>query len=82
MIEKGDHIIITGLGLEFALIMCSGYFGGRWLDGRFGSSPLLLLTGCALAFGLGIYILIKTANTLAKREDAGAKAPAKQKNDN
>ena len=73
MIKKGDHILITGLGLEFALIMCVGYFGGRWLDRYFDSFPLFLLICCALAFGLGVYILVKTANNLAKREAAQTK---------
>jgi len=80
MIKKGDHIIITGLGLEFALIMCAGFFGGKWLDKYFGTSPWLLLTGSALAFALGIYLLVKTANMLARREAAqSAKAKAEEK---
>jgi F0F1-type ATP synthase assembly protein I len=61
MIKKSDNFIIAGLGVEFTLIMCLGFFGGRWLDGRFDTSPLFLLLCCSIAFALAIYAVVKSA---------------------
>ena len=69
MLKKGDHFIIAGLGVQFTLVMCIGFFGGRWLDRRFGTEPRLLLLCCCLAFALAIYLLVKSAKTAAAREE-------------
>jgi F0F1-type ATP synthase assembly protein I len=39
------------LGMEIVLSVLVGYFGGRWLDGRFGTAPWLSLLG--FFFGCG-----------------------------
>lgn len=41
---------LSTLGLDIVLSMVFGFFGGRWLDGRFGTAPWLSMVG--LAFGL------------------------------
>lgn len=63
MLKKGDHFIIAGLGVQFTLVMCIGFFGGRWLDRRFDTGPWLLLLCCCLAFALAVYLLVKSAKT-------------------
>jgi F0F1-type ATP synthase assembly protein I len=65
MLNKKDNFITAGLGIQFALIMCLGFFGGQWLDERFDMSPLFLLLCCAAAFALGIYIIVKSAKIIA-----------------
>ena len=68
MLKKGDHFIIAGLGVQFALIMCMGFFGGRWLDAKFNASPWLMLLSCAAAFALALYILVKSARAAVDKE--------------
>lgn len=61
MIQKGDHLIIAGLGLEFATVMCIGFFGGYFLDKKYNTTPIFTLALSALAFALGIYLVVKAA---------------------
>jgi len=68
MLKKNDHYIIAGLGIEFTLIMCIGFFGGRWLDKRFSTEPWLMLLSCALAFALAVYVLVKSAQIAVKKD--------------
>ena len=49
-ISKKDFALTTALGMEFALIMCLGTFGGYYLDKKINTFPLCLLVGAALAF--------------------------------
>jgi len=67
MIRKEDHLIITGLGTEFCIIMCAGTFAGYFLDKKFETSPLFILLGVAGGFALGLYVLIHTALSLSKK---------------
>lgn len=39
------------IGLEVVLSIAFGYFGGRWLDGKFGTEPYLAILG--FCFGVG-----------------------------
>jgi len=39
---------VSTLGLEIALCILAGAFGGRWLDGEFGTEPWLQWVGLAL----------------------------------
>ena len=65
--RKEDHLIVTGLGTEFCIIMCVGTFAGYFLDKKFETSPLFILLGVACGFTLGLYVLIHTALTLGKK---------------
>jgi ATP synthase protein I len=38
------------VGLEVVVSVLIGFFGGRWLDGRFGTTPWMAVIG--LAFGV------------------------------
>lgn len=67
MVRKEDHLIITGLGLEFCLIMCAGFFAGYFADKKLESSPLFTLIGAGLGFALALYVLINTALKISKK---------------
>jgi len=43
-------------------------FIGWWLDQKFRSEPLFILSGLFLGLGLGFYSLIKTAKKLEKKQ--------------
>jgi F0F1-type ATP synthase assembly protein I len=51
---------ISTLGLEVALPALGGY----WLDQRLGTSPILLIVGVCLGFGVSLYSIVK----LSKRK--------------
>lgn len=67
MIGKGNHALIAGLGLEFCIIMCIGFFGGHYLDKHYDSSPIFTLIGSVIAFALGFYVLVSSANAIVKK---------------
>jgi formate hydrogenlyase subunit 3/multisubunit Na+/H+ antiporter MnhD subunit len=43
----------AGLGFEIVMPVIVGVFGGRWLDGKLGTGPWLLLTGTVLGIAAG-----------------------------
>ena len=65
--RKQDHLIITGLGIEFCLIMCIGFFAGYFADKRWDTLPYFTLIGAFCGFSLGLYILINTALKVSKK---------------
>jgi ATP synthase protein I len=59
------------LGLEFALSVLVGLFGGRWLDARLGTAPWLAVVGFGFGVAAGaraIYRAARAANLAAERE--------------
>lgn len=50
---------LAGLGMEFTGILLFFILGGSWLDTKFSLSPLLLLVGMVLGFGLGIFHILQ-----------------------
>lgn len=46
---------ISTLGIEMALPILGGYY----LDRRWNSSPVCILIGVVLGFGIGLYLIIK-----------------------
>lgn len=60
------------LGLEIVLSVMIGFFGGRWLDGKFGTEPWLSLVGfffgCAAA-GKAIHRTWKEMQVVTAREE-------------
>lgn len=49
----------SGLGLQFAAAVGIFAFAGRWLDGRWNTSPWLLIVGVFAGFALGLYSMTK-----------------------
>jgi len=50
-------------GIELAVAILAGLFGGHWLDGRFNTSPWLLLVGVFLGAAAGFYNLVRALTT-------------------
>ena len=63
-----DHLVITTLGLEFAVAVALGVGGGFWIDTRFSSAPWGMVSGGFCGFALGMYILIKESRRLSQEE--------------
>jgi F0F1-type ATP synthase assembly protein I len=57
---------MAGIGLEFvASVLVLGWLGW-FLDGRWGTTPWLMLAGGALGFAAGLWMLIRTAKQAFK----------------
>ena len=51
---KTDGTELAGLGLTFGASIVAFTLAGNWADERLGTSPLLLLVGVFLGFGLSL----------------------------
>lgn len=62
MTERGgrsnDLYLYSGVGLQFAATIGLFALGGRWLDGKWGTSPWLLLVGVFTGFALGLVSML------------------------
>ena len=58
------HIVITTLGLEFAVAVGLGVCGGFFIDKYFFTKPWGMIAGVFVGFGLGMYIIVKEAYRL------------------
>ncbi len=67
-ISKKDFALTTALGMEFALIMCLGTFGGYCLDKKINTFPWFLLLGALFGFAFALYVLIMHANLATQLE--------------
>ena len=62
---------LIGVGWFVAICIGGGAFAGVWLDGRFGSGPVLTITGLGLGIALavvGMYRMLMAVLT-AKPDD-------------
>jgi ATP synthase protein I len=67
---------LSSVGIEFALSVLIGVFAGRWLDGKLGSSPWLMILCLCLGFAAGLRSLIRAmdkAGRAADKAEAGAR---------
>ena len=70
--SKKEHVAITTLGLEFALAELAGGAVGLWLDKKWETSPWLFLLGVGLGFVLGMYMIIRGAQSLESSQNNAA----------
>lgn len=54
-----------GIGFEIGLFIAIGYFGGTWLDDKFGTKPWLMYVG----LGIGILGAINNLVRMIKKTD-------------
>jgi len=50
----------AGIGMELAIPLLAGVLLGRWLDGRLGTRPRLLLAGALLGMAAGFLAFFRT----------------------
>jgi F0F1-type ATP synthase assembly protein I len=59
---------VTGsVGIEVAVAIAIGYFGGGWLDRKFGTAPWLTYIGFAAGIGAAIKALVRVTRDYKKR---------------
>jgi ATP synthase protein I len=59
---------LASVGIELSLSTVIGLLGGRWLDGKLGTDPWLMIVGLVLGVVAGFRSLIRTAQR-ANREN-------------
>jgi ATP synthase protein I len=52
--ESPSPLQLLGLGFELVAPLLAGLFGGRWLDGRLGTGPWLVLLGAVAGAAAGM----------------------------
>jgi ATP synthase protein I len=57
------------LGLEIALSIVLGLFGGQWLDGRFGTHPWLTLLGSAFGLAAAVRAVMRQMKRMRVEAD-------------
>jgi ATP synthase protein I len=65
---------VASVGIELALSTVIGLLGGRWLDGKLGTDPWLMLLGLLLGVAAGFRSLIRTAR---RANEASSSSPEK-----
>ena len=54
------------VGIEIAVSIAIGYFGGVWLDGKFHSTPWLKWIGFGAGIGAAIKALVRVTRSYKK----------------
>lgn len=54
------------VGIEIALCLVIGYFGGDWLDGKFHSTPWLKWIGFGAGIGAAVKALVRVTRSYKK----------------
>lgn len=57
-----DPARLAGIGLQFGIVLVAFLFAGRWLDGKLGTAPWLMLAGVFVGFGLSLLWMYRQLN--------------------
>jgi ATP synthase protein I len=57
---------VASVGIEFSVSTVIGMLGGRWLDGKLGTDPWLMIVGLLLGLVAGFRSLIRTARRVSQ----------------
>jgi F0F1-type ATP synthase assembly protein I len=58
---------MAGIGIEFVVAVGLFVAIGWWLDGKWNTSPWLLITGCGLGFAIGLMQMVRAAQKMMKK---------------
>lgn len=67
--DPGVSLALAGAGLELGLVTAVLCLGGWWLDGVWGVTPWLMITGAFVGIVGGIYNLWKQGQRAFKQHD-------------
>lgn len=60
--------LASTIGLSLVVPPVLGYFAGRWLDGRFGTDPILAMVGLIVGIILGFVEMIQVLKQIGREE--------------
>jgi ATP synthase protein I len=63
---------LASVGIELSISTVIGLLGGRWLDGKLGTEPWLMIVGLVLGVTAGFRSLIRTAQKANRENEANA----------
>ncbi len=72
----GRDPTVAGLattGLELGLVVAVLAVGGWWLDGKFGTTPWLFVTGTAIGIVGGLYKFVRISRSFFDRDRTSPK---------
>jgi F0F1-type ATP synthase assembly protein I len=78
-LEVGPYFTI---GMQLAVAVVAFFFLGQWLDGKFGTSPWLMITGAAVGAVGGMISFLRTAISLGKKEDEKMRSTHDERDEN
>lgn len=58
----------SGIGIQLALSIFAGLFGGQWLDQKLATSPLFFIVGVLVGMGAGFYNMVRLIQIQQKRQ--------------
>ena len=61
--------LTSTISMEIAITVTLGFWLGRFLDGRFGTEPWIMVAGVLLGMGLGIFSIIQTLERFFKDKE-------------
>jgi F0F1-type ATP synthase assembly protein I len=70
---KTDGTELAGLGLTFGASIVAFTLAGNWADERLGTSPLFLLVGVFLGFGLSLAWIYRRLVIIPRDRERGEK---------
>lgn len=66
---------LAGAGIEFAVAIVGFLYLGKWLDARFGTSPVLMIVGVFLGAAGGFYGLYRSLMAKQPRSHNAKREP-------
>ncbi len=60
--------LTTTIGMELAITVVLGYYGGKYLDAKFATGPWFLLIGVLVGLAVGVAGVLKTLQGFFERE--------------
>ncbi|MEJ5252939.1 MAG: AtpZ/AtpI family protein [Chthonomonadetes bacterium] len=60
--------LASTIGLSLVVPPVLGYFAGRWLDGRFGTDPILSMVGLIVGIILGFVEMVQVLKQIEREE--------------
>ncbi|MGI9862802.1 AtpZ/AtpI family protein [Moorella naiadis] len=77
-----DYARYANIAFSFGVTLTTGillgFYGGSWLDRRWGTAPWLMLAGILLGIGLGFYSMLNELRVL-ERERKGRTTDARER---
>ncbi|MBC8133397.1 MAG: AtpZ/AtpI family protein [Deltaproteobacteria bacterium] len=67
------------VGIEIAVAITFGYFGGQWLDRKLGTAPFITIVGFAAGVGAAIKALVRVTREYKRKLDQEETQEGKEK---
>jgi F0F1-type ATP synthase assembly protein I len=58
----------SGIGIQLALSVFAGLYGGQWLDAKLATSPVFFIVGVLVGMGAGFYNMVRLIQIQQKRQ--------------